>query len=92
MSKIVQPGGILCRLLGPVMKVGLPLMKSVLKLKELPLAKGVLIPIGSTAAASGTDTGIYKKNSWIRTSYGLSTANDNNGNFKWRNWGYHENT
>ena len=43
------------------MKVGLPLMKSVLKLKELPLAKGVLIPIGSTAAASGTDTGIYKK-------------------------------
>ena len=43
------------------MKVGLPLMKSVLKLKELPLAKVVLIPIGSTAAASGTDTGIYKK-------------------------------
>ena len=64
------------------MKVGLPLMKNVLKLKELPLAKRVLIPIGLTAAASATDAGIHKKGSWVRTSYGLSTANDNIDNFK----------
>ena len=43
------------------MKVGLLSMKNVLKLKELPLAKRVLIPIGLTAAASATDAGIHKK-------------------------------
>ena len=39
------------------MKVDLPLMKNVLT----PLAKRILIPSGSTAAASATDTDIPKK-------------------------------
>ena len=45
------------RLLGPLLKTGLPLMKSVNK----PLAKSVLIPLGLTAAASAADAGIHKK-------------------------------
>ena len=45
------------RLLGPLLKTGLPLMKSVIK----PLAKSVLIPLGLTAAASAADAGIHKK-------------------------------
>ena len=44
--KIGQSGGFLDRLLGPLLKTGLPLMKNVLKL----LAKSVLIPLGLTAA------------------------------------------
>ena len=45
------------RLLGPLLKTGLPLIKNVIK----PLAKSVLIPLGLTAAASAADAGIYKK-------------------------------
>ena len=45
------------RLLGPLVKTGLPLMKNVLK----PLAKRVLIPLGLTAAPSKTDTAVHKK-------------------------------
>ena len=45
------------RLLGPLLKTGLPLMKNVIK----PLAKSVLIPLGLTAAASAADAGIHKK-------------------------------
>ena len=48
----------LCRLLGPLSKIGLPLIKNVLK----PLTKSVLIPLGLTAAASATDAAIQKKN------------------------------
>ena len=55
--KTVQSGGFLGRLLGPLLKTGLPLMKNVLK----PLAKSVLIPLRLTAAASATDAGIHKK-------------------------------
>ena len=54
-SKIIQSGGFLGRLLGPSLKTGLPLMKSVIK----PLAKSVLIPLGLTAAASVADAGIH---------------------------------
>ena len=54
---MVQSGGFLGRLLGPLLKTGLPLMKSVIK----PLAKTVLIPSGLTAAASAADAGILKK-------------------------------
>ena len=43
-----QSGGFLGRLLGPLLKIGLPLIKNVLK----PLAKSVLISSGLTAAAS----------------------------------------
>ena len=56
LSKRIQSGGFLGRLLGPLLKTGLPLMKSVIK----PLAKSVLIPLGLTAAASAADAGIHK--------------------------------
>ena len=57
LSKMIQSGGFLGRLLGPLLKTGLPFMKSVTK----PLAKSVLIPLGLTAAASAADAGIHKK-------------------------------
>ena len=57
LHKIGQLGGFLGRLLGPLLKTGLPLMKNVLK----PLAKSVLIPLGLTAAAAATDAAIHKK-------------------------------
>ena len=58
LSKMIQSGGFLGRLLGPLLKTGLPLIKSVIK----PLAKSVLIPLGLTTAASAADVGIHKKN------------------------------
>ena len=57
LSKMIQPEGFLSRLLGPLLKTGLPLIKSVIK----PLAKSVLIPLGLTTAASAADAGIHKK-------------------------------
>ena len=54
---MIQSGGFLGRLLGPLLKTGLPLMENVVK----PLAKSVLIPLGLTAAASAADAGIHKK-------------------------------
>ena len=57
LSKMIQLGGFLGRLLGPLLKTGFPLMKSVIQ----PLATSVLIPLGLTAAASAGDTGIHKK-------------------------------
>ena len=56
-SKIIQSGGFLGKLLGPLLKTGLPLIKNVIK----PLAKSILIPLGLTAAASAADAGIQKK-------------------------------
>ena len=56
LSKMIQSGGFLSKLLGPLLKTGLPLMKSVIT----PLAKSVLIPLGLTAAASAADAGIQK--------------------------------
>ena len=56
-NKIIQSGGFLSKLLGPLLKAGLPLIKNVIK----PLAKSVLIPLGLTAAASAADAGIHKK-------------------------------
>ena len=47
---MIQSGGFLGRLLGPSLRTGLPIMKSVIQ----PLAKTVLIPLGLTAAASAT--------------------------------------
>ena len=55
--KMVQLGGFLGSLLGPLLKTGLLLMKNVIT----PLAKSVLIPLGLTAVASRTDVGIHKK-------------------------------
>ena len=57
LSKIIQSRGFLGRLLGPLLKTGLSLIKNVTK----PLAESVLIPLGLTAAASAADTGIHKK-------------------------------
>ena len=57
LSKMIQLGGFLGRLLGPLLKAGLPLVKSVIQ----PLAKSVLIPLRLTAAASTADAGINKK-------------------------------
>ena len=57
LSKIIQSGGFLGKLLGPLLKTGVPLIKSVIK----PLAKSVLVPLGLTAAASAADAGIHKK-------------------------------
>ena len=57
LSKMIQSGGFLGRLLGPLLRTGLPLIKSVIK----PLAKSVLVPLGITAAASAADAGIDKK-------------------------------
>ena len=57
LHKIGQSVGFLGRLLGPLIKTGLSLMKNVLK----PLAKSVLIPLGLTAAASATDAAINMK-------------------------------
>ena len=54
---MIQSGGFLSRLLGPLLKAGLPLIKNVIK----PLAKSLLIPFGLTAAASAADARIHKK-------------------------------
>ena len=57
LHKIGQSGGFLSRLLGRLLKTGLPLIGNVLK----PLAKSVSIPLGLTAAGSVTDAAIHKK-------------------------------
>ena len=54
---MIQSGGFLGRLLGPLLKTELPLLKNVIK----PRAKIVLIPLGLTAATSAADAGIHKK-------------------------------
>ena len=54
---MIKSGGFLGRLLGPLLKTGLPLIKNAIK----PQAKSVLIPLGLTAAASAADAGIHKK-------------------------------
>ena len=56
LQKIEQSGGVLGRLLGPLLKTGLPLIGNLLK----PLAKCILTPLGLTAA-SATDALINKK-------------------------------
>ena len=57
LSKMIHSGGFLGRLLGPLLRTGLPLMKIVIK----PLAESVFVPLGLTAAASVADSGIHKK-------------------------------
>ena len=59
---MIQSGGFLGRLLGPLLKAGLPLIKYVIKLS----AESVLMPLGLTAAASAADAGIHKKYIRIR--------------------------
>ena len=57
LSKMIQSGGFLGRLLGPLLKTRLTLISNVFK----PLAKSVLIPLGLTAAAPAADAGIHTK-------------------------------
>ena len=57
LHKIGQSGGFLGRLLGPLLKTGLPSIGNVIK----PLAKSLLITLGLTAAASARDVAIHKK-------------------------------
>ena len=54
--KMRQSGRFLGRLLGPLLKTRLRLIKDVIK----PLDKSVLIPLGLTEAASAADAGIHK--------------------------------
>ena len=54
---MIQSGGLLGRLLGPLLKTGLPVMKDVIK----PLATSALGPLGLTAAATAGDSGIRQK-------------------------------
>ena len=63
LSKMIQSGEFLGRLLGPWLKTGLPMIKNVIK----SLATSVLIPLGLTAAASTAYAAIHKKNIRIRT-------------------------
>ena len=53
---MIQSGGFLGKLLGSLLKTGLPLIKNVIR----PLAKSALIPLGLTEAASAADAGIHK--------------------------------
>ena len=71
LSKMMQSGGFPDRLLGPLLKIGFPLMKNVIK----PLAKIVLIPLGLTAAASATDARIHKK--FLGPCHPLESASHN---------------
>ena len=57
LSGMVQLGGFLGRLLGQLLKTGLPLMK----ISIATFAKSILIPLGLTAAAPAADAGIHKK-------------------------------
>ena len=69
---MTQSGGFLSRLLGPLLKTGLPLITNVIK----PLAKSVLIPLGLTAAAWAADAGIHKKMLGSGNTTTLTISND----------------
>ena len=56
LSKKIQSGGFLGRLLGPLLKTGLSLMENVIK----KITKSVLIPLQLTAAAAAADARIHK--------------------------------
>ena len=70
--KMIQSGEFLGRLLGLLLKTGLPLMKNVNK----PLSKSVLIPLGLTAAASAAYGGINKKT--LRSGHHPSDSSSHN--------------
>ena len=77
---MVQSGEFLGRLIGPLLKTGLPLIKNIMK----PLAKSVLIPLGLTVTASAADAGIHKKILGLGHRHFSPSAshnnNDNNNN------------
>ena len=57
LSKMIHSGRFLGKLLGPLLRTRLPLLKNLIK----PLAKSVLIPFGLTAAAAAADARMHKK-------------------------------
>ena len=61
---MIQSGGFLDRLFGPLIKTGLPLKENVVK----PLAKIVLIHVGLIATASAADARIHKKRKYDNTN------------------------
>ena len=69
---MIQSGGFLDRLFGPLLKIGLPPITNVIK----QLTKSVLIPLGLTAAASAADAGIHKKILGSGNSTTLIISND----------------
>ena len=69
-SKIIQSGGFLGKLLYPSIKTGLPVIKNVIK----PLAKSVLIPLALTAAASAADAGIQRTKKKKKKKLGSGTT------------------
>ena len=80
LSKMIQPRVFLGRVLDPLLKARLPLMKNVLQ----PLTKSVLIPLGSIAAASAADARTNKKS--------LKLGNNSTNNIKRRNGRHYENS
>ena len=70
---MIQSGGFLGRLFGPLLKPGLPLMKYVIQ----PLAKSVLIPLGLTAASSSADAEIDKWSGTNKTILVISNDDKN---------------
>ena len=80
LSKMIHSRGFFGKLLGPLLKTELPLIKNVIK----QLAKSVLIPLGLTAAASATDAEIHKKilgsghgNSYSSALHNMTTLTNN---------------
>ena len=78
---MIQSGGFLGKLLGPLLKTGLPLIKNVIE----PLAKSDLIPLGLAAAISAADAGIHKKILGTGNTT-LIISNDENSKISWRFW------
>ena len=81
-SKMTQSGGFLGRLLDPLLKAGLLLMKNVIK----PLSKSVLILLRLTVAASAADAGIHKQilGSGNNSNTILIISNDEMKNNYWK--------
>ena len=78
LNKIRQSGGYLCRLLEPLLKVGLPFMKFAFK----PLTKSFLKPLGLIAKTSAIDAVIHKKMSGSGTKIKVGTYLINFDEFK----------
>ena len=57
LSKMMQSGGFLGKLVGPLLKTRVLSMKNIIK----PSSKSLLIPTGLTVAASAADAGIHKE-------------------------------
>ena len=72
LSKMIQSGVFLSKLLRPLLRTGLPLIKNVIK----PLAKSVLVSSRLASAASAADAGIHKKILGSGHNTTLITSND----------------